>query len=115
MEEVERLISEVREPVFVAAEFPGHGVWADRGRYGAYVKALHDRFPESRWKEYVKHLWIIDSEKAVFAIPSFGGEPTEYDFYTEEAGLLAALLSVWARYLENAEKLSAQPVLVKSG
>jgi hypothetical protein len=201
MEEVERLISEARESVFVAAELPGHGAWADRGRYGAYVKALenrkadrvrrghglnvqmlcltadgrekalNDRYPESRWKEYVRkggyahsrrlyeelencavsesrgpflaelserqeralrgdlrfadrweysgvmpvYLWIIDSEKAVFAIPSFGAEPTEYGFYTEEAGLIAALLSVWARYMENAQKLSAQPVLLKSG
>jgi hypothetical protein len=200
MDEVERLISEARESIFVAAEMPGHGVWADRGRYGAYLKALenrkadrvrrghslsvqvlslakearekalHDRFPDSGWKDYLKkggyqhsrrlyeelenctvsesrsafldelsarqeralhsdlrfadrwlysgvmpvYLWIIDSEKAVFAIPSFGGEPTEYGFYTEEAGLVAALLSVWARYMENAEQTSAQPVLVKS-
>jgi hypothetical protein len=201
MEEVARLISEARESVLIATELPGHGVWADRGHYGAYVKALEnrkadrvrrghalsvqvlslstearektlrDRFPESRWKEYVKkggyahsrrlyeelencsisetrgpfldelisrqeralhsdlrfadrweysgvmpiYLWIIDSEKAVFAIPSFGGEPTEYGFYTEEAGLVAALLSVWARYMETAEKVAKQPVLVKSG
>jgi hypothetical protein len=60
------------------------------------------------------YLWIIDSEKAVFAIPSFGGEPTEFGFYTEEAGLVQALLSVWHRYMETAEKMSAQPVLVKS-
>jgi hypothetical protein len=200
MEQVERLISQARESVFIAAEFPGHGVWADRGRYGAYVrsleerkadrvrrghgldvqvlsletearvKALHDRFPESRWKDYVKrggfahsrrlyeelenctisesrkafldelitrqeralhgdlrfadrwqyrgimpvYLWIVDSEKAVFAIPSFGGEPTEFGFYTEEAGLVAALLSVWARYMETAEEMSSQPVLMKT-
>jgi hypothetical protein len=199
MDEVERLISEARESIFIATELPGHGVWTDRGRYGAYVKALenrkadrvrrghglsvqvlsletkarekalHDRFPESRWKEYVRkggfahsrrlyeelencavpearpqfldelssrqeralqsdlrfadrwhyrgvmpvYLWIIDSERAVFAIPSFGGEPTEYGFYTEEAGLVSALLSVWARYLENAEQLAAHPVLMK--
>jgi hypothetical protein len=199
METVERLISEARESVFVATEFPGHGVWADRGRYGAFVKALenrkaervrrghglsvqmlsletkarakalHDRFPESRWKDYVRrggyahsrrlyeelenctlpegraqfldemtarqeralhadlrfadrwqygglmpmYLWIIDSEKAVFAIPSFGSEPTEYGFYTEEAGLVQALLSVWARYMENAEQITTQPTLVK--
>jgi hypothetical protein len=200
MDEVERLIGEARESVMIATELPGHGAWADRGRYGAYVKALenrkadrvrrghglsvqvlsletqqrektlHDRFPESRWREYVKkggfahsrrlyeelencaisetralfldelsarqeralhsdlrfadrwqyrgvmpiYLWIVDSERAVFAIPSFGGEPTEYGFYTEEAGLVQALLSVWARYLETAEQLGAQPVLVKT-
>ena len=199
MQEVERLIGEARESVFIATEFPGHGVWADSGRYGAYVKALenrkadrvrkggglsvqvlsletktrekalHDRFPESRWKEYLKkggyqhskrlyeelencavpdqraqfldeisarqeralhadlrfadrwsykgvmpiYLWIIDSEKAVFAIPSFGGEPTEYGFYTEESGLILALLSVWSRYMEAAEEIAAHPVLVK--
>jgi hypothetical protein len=84
MEQVTQLISQARESVFIAAEFPGHGAWVDRGRYGAYVraleerkadrvrrghgldvrvlsledeareKAMHDRFPESRWKDYVK-------------------------------------------------------------
>src|SRR5947208_1519480 len=84
MIEVERLISEARESVFIATDFPGHGAWNDRGRYGAYVKvlenrkadrvrrghalsiqilcldaearekALQDRFPESRWKDYLK-------------------------------------------------------------
>ena len=200
MSEVERLISEARESIFVATDFPGHGVWGDRGRYGAYVKAienrkadrvrrghalsvqvlcldadgreksLQQRFPESRWKEYVKkggfararrlyeelencevpdqrpgflsemfarqqraleadlrfadrweypgmmpvYLWIIDQEKAVFAIPSFGDQLTEYGFYTEEAGLVQALLSVWGRYLEGAKQVTTQPVLVKS-
>jgi hypothetical protein len=201
MVEVDRIISEARESIFVATDFPGHGAWADRGRYGAYVKslenrkaervrrghplsiqvlcldaesrdkALSDRFPESRWKEYVKkgafsrnrrlyeelencavpeqraqflqemaarqhralesdlrfanrweyrglmpmYLWIVDGEKAVFAIPSFGDALTEYAFYTEEAGLVQALTSVWARYLEQARQVSSQPVLVKSG
>jgi len=196
MNEVERLISEARESIFVATDFPGHGVWADRGRYGAFVKALEnrkadrvrrghalsiqvlsldaegrekalqDRFPESRWKKgtfarsrrlyeelencempeqrpaFLKemvarqqrsldadlrfadrweyhglmpvYLWIIDSEKAVFAIPSFGDQFTEYGFYTEEAGLVQALLSVWARYVEGAKPVSSTPVLVKS-
>src|SRR5438105_2854259 len=82
MTEVERLISEARESIFVATDFPGHGAWNDRGRYGSYVKSLEnrkadrvrrghplniqvlcldragreralvDRFPDSRWKEY---------------------------------------------------------------
>src|SRR5438067_5801437 len=43
MAEVERLISEARESVFVATDFPGHGVWSDRGRYGSFVKALENR------------------------------------------------------------------------
>src|SRR5437660_10632694 len=84
MEEVERLIADARESIFVATDFPAHGVWTDRGRYGNYVKALENRkadrvrrghaldiqiltldaesreraletrFPESRWKDYVK-------------------------------------------------------------
>ena len=201
MAEVDRIISDARESVFIATDFPGHGSWRDRGRYGAYVKAienrkaervrrghplsvqvlcldangregaLEDRYPDSRWREYVKkggfqrsrrlyeelencqvsesrpqflqqmlerqqraldsdlrladrweypglmpmYLWIIDSEKAVFAIPSFGDHMTEYAFYTEEAGLVQALMSVWARYLESAKQVSSQPVLVKSG
>ena len=41
--EVERLISEARESIFIATDFPGHGTWADRGAYGAYVKALENR------------------------------------------------------------------------
>jgi hypothetical protein len=200
MAEVERLISEARESIFIATDFPGHGAWTDRGRYGSYVKALENRkadrvrrghalsvqvlsldadaradaiaarFPESRWREYLKkgtfassrrlyeelencqvpdarpqfleemtarqqraldselrfadrweyrgvmpiYLWIIDGEKAVFAIPSFGDQLTEYGFYTEEAGLVSALLSVWARYLEGAKPVSSSPALVKA-
>ena len=200
MAEVERLISEARESIFIATDFPGHGAWTDRGRYASYVKALENRkadrvrrghalsiqvlsldadargnalaarFPESRWKDYLKkgsfprsrrlyeelencevpdarpeflremaerqqrsvdsdlrfadrweyrgvmpiYLWIIDGEKAVFAIPSFGDQLTEYGFYTEEAGLVQALLSVWARYVEGARQVSSQPALVKA-
>ena len=84
MAEVDRIISEARESIFIATDFPGHGSWRDRGRYGAYVKAienrkadrvrrghplsvqmlcldaegreqaLQDRYPDSRWKDYVK-------------------------------------------------------------
>lgn len=201
LSEVDRIIAEARESVFIATDFPGHGAWRDRGRYGNYLKmienrkaerirrghplsvqvlcldaegrerALEDRYPDSKWKEYVKkggfqrarrlyqelencnvsesrpqflqemavrqtralesdlrfadrweyhglmpmYLWIVDSEKAVFAIPSFGDGTTEYGFYTEEAGLVQALMSVWARYLESAKQVSSQPVLVKSG
>src|SRR5881394_1326963 len=43
MAEVERLISEARESVFIATDFPGHGVWTDRGRYGSFVKSLENR------------------------------------------------------------------------
>jgi len=200
MTEVDRIISDARESIFIATDFPGHGAWRDRGRYGAHVKAienrkadrirrghplsvqilcldaegrskaLQDRYPDAGWKEYVKkggfqrdrrlyqelencqisearpqflqamlerqqraleadlrfadrweyrglmpmYLWIVDSEKAVFAIPSFGDQVTEYAFYTEEAGLVQALMSVWARYLESAKQVSSQPVLVKS-
>ncbi len=198
MAEVERLIAEARESIFIATDFPGHGAWTDRGHYASYVKslenrkaervrkghalsiqvlsldeearkkALRDRFPESRWKEYTRkggyarsrrlyeelencevpdsregflaameerqkramdaelrfadrwayagvmpiYLWIIDGERAVFAIPSFGDQLTEYGFYTEETGLVQALLSVWARYVENASQVMPQPVAV---
>jgi hypothetical protein len=84
MSEVEKLISGAREYVVVACDFPGYGAWADRGHYSAYVKALEnrkaervrrsqplrieivtldaegraraleERFPEDRWKEYVR-------------------------------------------------------------
>src|SRR5207245_9058875 len=84
MAEVDRIISDARESVVIATDFPGHGSWRDRGRYGAYVKAienrkaervrrghplsvqvlcvdangrdraLEDRYPEPRWKEYVE-------------------------------------------------------------
>jgi hypothetical protein len=198
--EVERLIADARESIYIATDFPAHGVWADRGSYGAYVKALEnrkaervrrghqldiqlltldaesrerllqERFPDSRWREYVKkggfarsrrlyeelencavseardrflaeigerqaraldadlrfserwqyrglmpiYLWIIDSEKAVFAIPSFGDQHTEYGFVTQEQGLVQALLSVWSRYIEQAQRVSSSPTLVKA-
>jgi hypothetical protein len=197
MQEVELLIAEARESIFVATDFPAHGVWRDRGRYGAYVKALEnrkadrvrkghplniqlltldsagrervleERFPDSRWKDYVKrggfqksrrlyeelensqvseirerflaemrarqdraldadlrfadrweypglmpmYLWIIDGEKALFAIPSFGDQLTEYGFVTQEAGLVQALLSVWSRYVDASRRVSAAPAL----
>src|ERR1700694_4239179 len=79
--EVERLIADARESIYIATDFPAHGVWSDRGRYGAHVKALEnrkaervrrghqldiqlltldpesrerllqERFPDSRWRE----------------------------------------------------------------
>ena len=58
------------------------------------------------------YLWIIDGERAVFAIPSFGDQMTEYGFYTEETGLVQALLSVWARYVEHSHPVAGQPVAV---
>ena len=198
MQEIERLISEARESIFIATDFPGHGVFNDRGHYGTYVKALEnrkaervrkghalsiqvlsldedgrrkalsDRFPESKWKEFTRkgnfprsrrlyeelencelpdgrdgflaemelrqqraldaelrfadrwqysgvmpvYLWIIDGERAVFAIPSFGDQMTEYGFYTEETGLVQALLSVWARYVEHSHPVAGQPMAV---
>src|SRR5205085_8751318 len=84
MAEVDRIISDARESIFIATDFPGHGSWRDRGRYGAYMKAienrkadrvrrghplsvqvlcldakgraqaLEDRYPDARWREYVK-------------------------------------------------------------
>lgn len=59
-------------------------------------------------------LWIIDGEKAVFAIPSFGGELSEFGFITEELGLVKALCSVWARYVEAANKVGVTPVSTPS-
>ena len=71
------------------------------------------RFAE-RW-EYPglmpMYLWIIDGEKAVFAIPSFGDQLTEYGFVTQEAGLVQALLSVWSRYVEASRRVSSGPAL----
>ena len=57
------------------------------------------------------YLWIVDSEKAVFAIPSFGDQLTEYGFVTQEAGLVQALLSVWSRYVEASKRVSSVPTL----
>ena len=200
MMEVDRLIADARESIFIATDLPGHGAWADRGQYGAYVKALEnrkadrvrrghplniqlltldptgreralqERYPESRWKDYLKrggfqksrrmfeelenceisesrekfiaeirsrqdraldadlrfaerweygglmpvYLWIIDNEKAVFAIPSFGDQLTEYGFVTQDTGLVQALLSVWSRYIESAKRVSSAPALVKA-
>ncbi len=130
-------------------------------------RVLEERFPESRWKEYLKrggfqksrrmyeelencqvsesrekfiaemrsrqdraldadlrfaerweypglmpmYLWIVDGEKAVFAIPSFGDQLTEYGFVTQEAGLVQALLSVWSRYVEASRRVSSAPNL----
>jgi hypothetical protein len=197
MQEVERLIGEARDSIFIATDFPGHGAWSDRGRFGSYVKALEnrkadrvrrghplniqlltldaqrrertldERFPEASWKEYVKrggfqknrrlyeelencqvsevrekflaemrtrqdraldadfrfaerweypglmpvYLWIVDGEKAVFAIPSFGDQLTEYGFVTQETGLVQALLSVWSRYVEASRRVSSGPAL----
>src|SRR3989442_4986042 len=84
MSEVDRIISDARESVFIATDFPGHGAWRDRGRYGAYVKAIEnrkadrirrghplsvqilcldpegrskalaDRYPDSSWPEYLQ-------------------------------------------------------------
>jgi hypothetical protein len=84
MRDVEKLISEAREYVVIACDFPGYGAWVDRGHYSTYMKALEnrkaerarrsqplrievlvldaehraqaleERFPEDRWKDYVR-------------------------------------------------------------
>lgn len=84
MREVEKLIAGARDYVVIACDFPGYGAWVDRGHYSAYVKALEnrkaervrrsqplrievlvldaegrarsleERFPEERWREYVR-------------------------------------------------------------
>src|SRR5256885_15009617 len=43
MHEVEQLIGEARESIFVATHFPAHGGRRDRGREGADAKTLDDR------------------------------------------------------------------------
>src|SRR5256885_10182712 len=93
MQEVERLIADARESIFVATDFPAHGAWNDRGRYGNYVKALEnrkadrvrrghplniqlltldvtgreralqERYPESRWKDYLKRGGVQNSRR----------------------------------------------------
>lgn len=84
MPELERLIAGARESVVIACDFPGYGVWSDRGKYNLFVKtlenrkaervrmgrsfevhlvvldkknraqALEERFPEATWREYVR-------------------------------------------------------------
>src|SRR5207248_9288408 len=43
MAEVDRIIADARESIFIATALPGHGVWHDRGRYGAHVTAIENR------------------------------------------------------------------------
>jgi len=95
MNDVERLIVNARDSVLIAVDFPGYGVWADRGRYGTLVKALENRkaervrtghkfdvqllvldakgrerslqdhFPDSSWREYVKRGSFARSRRIV--------------------------------------------------
>jgi len=84
MAEVDRIISDARESVFIATDFPGHGAWRDRGATARTFKAIENpqggahpprssaqragalprcprpregaagSLPGFRWKEYVK-------------------------------------------------------------
>lgn len=84
MSEIEKLIAGARESVVIACDFPGYGAWVDHGHYSSYVKALEnrkaerarrsqplrieiltldpegraraleDRFPEDRFRDYVR-------------------------------------------------------------
>jgi len=44
------------------------------------------------------YVWIVDNQKAVFAIPSFRDEKTEFGFVTEDPSLIAALKEMFDRY-----------------
>src|SRR5258708_8158927 len=59
MSEVERIISEARESIFIATDFPGHGVWTDRGRYGSYVKGLGNRKAECVPRRQPPHIPLL--------------------------------------------------------
>src|SRR5712691_4979273 len=139
MQEVELLIADARESIFVATDFPAHGAWNDRGRYGNYVKALEnrkadrvrrghplniqlltldgtarervleERFPESRWKEYLKRGGFQKSRRMYEELENC--QVSEYGFVTQEAGLVQALLSVWSRYVEASRRVSSAPNL----
>jgi hypothetical protein len=84
MSDIEKLIGGARESIVIACDFPGYGAWVDHGHYSSYVKALEnrkaervrrsqplrieiltldaegraraleERFPDDRWKDYVK-------------------------------------------------------------
>ena len=43
MRDVEKLISEARDYVVIACDFPGYGAWVDRGHYSTYMKALENQ------------------------------------------------------------------------
>ncbi len=51
------------------------------------------------------YFWMIDTEEAVFSIPIFSGDSTEYGFSTRDRDLVAALLEMRDRY----RKMSGTP------
>jgi hypothetical protein len=48
------------------------------------------------------NLWVADEKSAVFSIPAYGPNKTEYGFETREPNLVVALRAVWQLYRDNA-------------
>jgi hypothetical protein len=48
------------------------------------------------------NLWVSDERSAVFSIPAYGPNKTEYGFETREPNLVVALRAVWQLYRDNA-------------
>ncbi|MCI0565427.1 MAG: hypothetical protein MN733_43735 [Nitrososphaera sp.] len=44
------------------------------------------------------HIWIADSRRAVFSIPSYTATAPEQGFATSDSNLISCLLSIWRRY-----------------
>jgi hypothetical protein len=52
-------------------------------------------------KDIPLYFWIIDDAEAIFAIPSFSDETTEYGFFTSDPKLISAFQQIVKRYHRN--------------
>jgi hypothetical protein len=140
LNEVERLIGEARDSIFVACDFPGYGVWSDRGRYSGYLKALEDRkadrvrrsqsfkiqivcldkdsrqheleerFPEGSWKEYVKKGGFARSRRLYEELESSAVPETRTAFLADMGARQERAITAELRFADVRELSGMMPV-----
>ena len=140
MAEVERLIGEARHGLVIACDCPGYGVWADRGRYSAYLKALEERkadrvrcsqafsvqivtldgegrarelerrFPETEWKEYVKRGGFSRSRRLYQELENCAVPESRQKFLTEMAARQERAIAADLRFAECREVAGMLPI-----
>ena len=138
--EVERLITEARDSVVIACDFPAYGVWSDRGRYSGYLKVLESRkadcvrrshsfriqivtldgasrareldgrHPEVGWKEYVKKGSFGRSRRLYEELESCAMPESRAGFLAELAARQDRAIAAELRFAEVRELAGMLPI-----
>jgi hypothetical protein len=99
-----------------AVEFPHFLEMLER----AQARAADDFIPICRDQQqsplevgshFRMYAWIVDGREAVFAVPSYFGEHSEYGFITRDKGLIQALEAMFEKIQSQNNRLNQPPLV----